>query len=141
MRFSLKKKKKKKMKRTYLVLILFIALSLFLIYLPGSSLLISQQETYFVESVDASCHVYLDDIKEVVSSVRRVVVFFFSHQESRTITHRLVRCLTKLLWLDEILQLSLSHTHTIKHNRLRQTRKARRSGIRDETIETEGSFV
>ena len=92
----------KKMKRTYLVLILFIALSLFLIYLPGSSLLISQQETYFVESVsfDASCHVYLDDIKEVVSSVRRVVVFFFSHQESRTITphiHRLVRSIFDIL--------------------------------------------
>ena len=96
----LSQKKKKKMKRTYLVLILFIALSLFLIYLPGSSLLISQQETYFVESVDASCHVYLDDIKEVVSSVRRVVVFFFSHQESRTITphiHRLVRSIFDIL--------------------------------------------
>ena len=77
------------MKRTYLVLILFIALSLFLIYLPGSSLLISQQETYFVESVnfDESCHVYLDDIKEVVSSVRCRRRILSPLQQSHTITH------------------------------------------------------
>ena len=53
-------------KKTALVIILFIALSLCVIYLPDSSLF--SVETHFHEKT-TRCAIYLDDLKETVSSV------------------------------------------------------------------------